>query len=167
MRSNLEGRRFGRWLCLEFAGIYGHGRARQSLWLCKCDCGTERTVIRGSLQSGDSKSCGCLKVEVLRALSRGNQYRRKYGSSAESALAKKRTTAEWAARNRNKVRSSANAYRQRSVDQLSDYYVRTILEREMMVSRKLLPPELVEARRIQIQIRRHLKEIDDGPQSSY
>jgi len=28
-------------------------------YLCRCECGTEREVFRGSLISGRSKSCGC------------------------------------------------------------------------------------------------------------
>ncbi len=33
------------------------------MWLCRCDCGTERPVERGSLLNGYSKSCGCLHRE--------------------------------------------------------------------------------------------------------
>jgi hypothetical protein len=30
-------------------------------WVCKCECGTIKTVRRSGLLTGDSKSCGCLK----------------------------------------------------------------------------------------------------------
>lgn len=34
-------------------------------WRCLCDCGRELTVRVGALQSGNTKSCGCLKIEKL------------------------------------------------------------------------------------------------------
>jgi hypothetical protein len=53
--EDLTGRRFGRWLVLSW-----HARRRKAhLWLCRCDCGTERAVEAGQLRSGHSKSCGC------------------------------------------------------------------------------------------------------------
>lgn len=30
-------------------------------WLCKCDCGTIKSISGKSLRNGDTKSCGCLK----------------------------------------------------------------------------------------------------------
>lgn len=36
------------------------------LWLCQCECGTELLVTGGNLRSGHTKSCGCLKLELLR-----------------------------------------------------------------------------------------------------
>jgi hypothetical protein len=32
-------------------------------WVCKCECGSERTVYSQSLKSGLTKSCGCLRSE--------------------------------------------------------------------------------------------------------
>lgn len=37
-----------------------------SLWLCRCDCGTEKLVISSTVKSGRSKSCGCYKLERAR-----------------------------------------------------------------------------------------------------
>ena len=34
-------------------------------WLCKCDCGNITTVTAGRLQSGNTTSCGCRRVEAL------------------------------------------------------------------------------------------------------
>lgn len=39
---------------------YGHNQ-----FLCRCDCGTETTVSVYSLRNGNTKSCGCLKIEKL------------------------------------------------------------------------------------------------------
>lgn len=63
-KLQIQGMRFGRWLVIEPAGnVKGRGEA---LWLCRCDCGTERNVVAGSLNSGASKSCGCLAAEAVR-----------------------------------------------------------------------------------------------------
>ena len=36
-------------------------RSQNEYWLCKCKCGTEKEVFRGSLLNSRSKSCGCSK----------------------------------------------------------------------------------------------------------
>jgi len=54
---DITGRRFGRWTV-----IVWH---RGSYWLCRCDCGTERSVLGTMLRAGKSKSCGCLQSENL------------------------------------------------------------------------------------------------------
>lgn len=50
------------------------------LWLCKCECGGETVTRRNSLKNGQSKSCGCLKISLLKqskthGLSRDPMYR--------------------------------------------------------------------------------------------
>lgn len=57
---DLSGMRFGRWTVLRECGRSKSGGV---LWLCKCDCGTERCVNGGSLRNGVSNSCGCLGAE--------------------------------------------------------------------------------------------------------
>lgn len=45
----------------------GDTAKRDAQWLCRCDCGTERSVNATNLVSGNSKSCGCQrKVSVGR-----------------------------------------------------------------------------------------------------
>lgn len=51
------GQRFGRLVVLKYIGGKGHKR------LCKCDCGNIVAVHGGALQSGTTKSCGCLNLE--------------------------------------------------------------------------------------------------------
>ena len=63
--EDLSGRRVGRWLVLERAPNDERGAAR---WLCRCDCGTERSVDGGRLRQGETRSCGCRT---------GNQWRGK------------------------------------------------------------------------------------------
>ena len=34
------------------------------LWVCRCECGTNKSINGGSLRSGNSQSCGCLNKEL-------------------------------------------------------------------------------------------------------
>lgn len=56
---NLTGHHYGRWTVLKEVGRK-HGGA---LWLCLCECGTEREIRGSALRNGDSLSCGCLMRE--------------------------------------------------------------------------------------------------------
>lgn len=60
---HLEGQKFGRWTVLERAEK--HPKAGSSMWLCRCECGTEKVVSELSLVKGQSKSCGCLHKENI------------------------------------------------------------------------------------------------------
>ena len=51
----LNGQRFGKWTVIGAAPR----SSRESRYLCRCDCGTERDVLRKHLLSGKSTSCGC------------------------------------------------------------------------------------------------------------
>ena len=57
------GNKYGRWTILKYIRQNKNG---QSMWRCKCDCGTIRIIIGASLKSGNSKSCGCYNREQLR-----------------------------------------------------------------------------------------------------
>lgn len=41
-------------------------RSGTRLWNCLCDCGTKVRVRTASLNNGNTKSCGCLKINNLR-----------------------------------------------------------------------------------------------------
>lgn len=56
------GKRFGQLTVMEYAGK----RAGMHRWKCLCDCGTETVVGQTLLQSGKTKSCGCLRGETIR-----------------------------------------------------------------------------------------------------
>jgi len=56
---DLEGLRFERLEVLGFVGV----QWRNAVWLCRCDCGTERAVKSSQLVQGKTKSCGCFKDE--------------------------------------------------------------------------------------------------------
>lgn len=54
------GQKYGRYTVLSEA----ERAKRLRRVLCRCDCGTERVVLLGSLRSGHTKSCGCLRDEL-------------------------------------------------------------------------------------------------------
>ncbi len=56
------GDKFGRLTVLEV-----RGKKQRSDWmaLCLCECGTEKFVAHGSMASGNTKSCGCLRREMV------------------------------------------------------------------------------------------------------
>ena len=62
---DLTGRRFGRLTVIERAESEFTGGEPQAVWRCHCDCGQESFVISANLRSGGTKSCGCLRREVM------------------------------------------------------------------------------------------------------
>jgi len=61
---DLSGQRFGRLTVIERAGT---NQWKQPLWLCICDCGNTTIVDRCKLKSGNTRSCGCLRVDTQKA----------------------------------------------------------------------------------------------------
>lgn len=57
---DLAGLRFGRLLVVERS--LGQ---RDTKWLCKCDCGSQKVIGSRALRTGRSTSCGCLHKEQL------------------------------------------------------------------------------------------------------
>ena len=63
-KSDLKpGEKFNRWTIIAPAE---RKHSNRDSYLCSCECGVERVVDGNSLRIGNSKSCGCLKSEVLR-----------------------------------------------------------------------------------------------------
>lgn len=60
-RLDLTGQRFTRLLVIEFAYV----KKQATCWKCLCDCGNIVIVHRCNLKSGLTKSCGCLKIEIV------------------------------------------------------------------------------------------------------
>ncbi len=58
---DLTGQRFGRLVVIERAENDKRGRAR---WVCRCDCGEQKTISGHNLRNGRARSCGCLQKEV-------------------------------------------------------------------------------------------------------
>lgn len=58
----LTGQRFGRLLVLRKVGQNKH---KSNLWECQCDCGIIKNIPTGSLVSGNTQSCGCIRILQL------------------------------------------------------------------------------------------------------
>lgn len=71
------GQKFGRWTVVSFDRRCKHHR---KYWICRCECGEEKSVIQENLKNGRSKSCGCLKSELVaeRATVHGGYKDRRY-----------------------------------------------------------------------------------------
>ena len=54
--KDLTGKVFEHLTVLEYAG---RSKNKQTLWLCRCDCGNEKVILANSLVTGKAKSCGC------------------------------------------------------------------------------------------------------------
>ncbi len=70
-RIDLSKSRFGRLVALKIVSLDERGRAT---WLCQCDCGTKVECQAVRLRSGNTKSCGCLRIDVTRARSKTHGY---------------------------------------------------------------------------------------------
>jgi hypothetical protein len=58
--KQMHGQHFGR---LTVVRRDGQDNGGQAVWLCKCDCGNEKSIRGYDLRSGAVKSCGCLLRE--------------------------------------------------------------------------------------------------------
>ncbi len=59
---DLCGKKYGRLTAIARKGINVSGNA---IWLCECDCGSNVFVSSNNLRSGHTKSCGCLRKELM------------------------------------------------------------------------------------------------------
>lgn len=60
-RKEFVGKRFGKLLVTDYAGK----RAGMHRWKCLCDCGMSTVVGQTLLQTGKTKSCGCIQAQVV------------------------------------------------------------------------------------------------------
>lgn len=59
---DIVGNRYGRLIVEKFS----HAQKGFKYWKCRCDCGNFVNVTSSSLLTGNTKSCGCLRAELLR-----------------------------------------------------------------------------------------------------
>lgn len=59
---DLSGKRFGNLVVIQRNGLAKNGKVK---WLCKCDCGNEIIAVGNDLESGSTKSCGCIRIEDI------------------------------------------------------------------------------------------------------
>ncbi len=59
---DLTGARFGRLTVVSCAQRRKNkDESRDTVWLCRCDCGNEKAIDRGNLKNGSTNSCGCIR----------------------------------------------------------------------------------------------------------
>lgn len=61
--ANIAGQRFGRLVALVPTTIRNRGNIE---WLCQCSCGKHCLVTAKRLRSSHTRSCGCLRKDVMR-----------------------------------------------------------------------------------------------------
>jgi hypothetical protein len=59
--ADLTGMKFGRLTVIALEPKTSRNRR----WYCKCSCGAEGSFMAGSLCYGDTRSCGCLRIDLL------------------------------------------------------------------------------------------------------
>lgn len=64
--NDLTGQRFGRLEVLRWDGITGRNHGKW--YVCRCDCGQEKTICGHYLRNGATRSCGCLVKERAREI---------------------------------------------------------------------------------------------------
>jgi len=62
MIINMVGKRYGKLLVSEYAGI--RGKAQHATWVCLCDCGNTTTAVGSYIRAGRITSCGCNGVKT-------------------------------------------------------------------------------------------------------
>jgi hypothetical protein len=64
---DLTGKKYNRLTVIRKVDAPKHikNKRKQSYWLCKCDCGKEKEIAYCNIVSGNIKSCGCYKDELI------------------------------------------------------------------------------------------------------
>ena len=62
--KDLTGKKFNRLTVLSKCNY--NNKYGRCMWHCKCDCGKELDLCSNSLLKNNTKSCGCLKMEIIK-----------------------------------------------------------------------------------------------------
>jgi len=63
LAQTLKGRKFGKLTAIRVADE--RNNSGSLMWVCQCECGGDRTTTVSALTSGNTRSCGCLKRQVV------------------------------------------------------------------------------------------------------
>ena len=64
-RIDIKGQRFGKLTAIEYSYT---NKDKKAIWKCLCDCGSTHFVAAKDLRSGNTRSCGCAKLERVKNL---------------------------------------------------------------------------------------------------
>ena len=56
-KKDISGKRFGKLTAIRLSDS---GPRYRTKWICKCDCGNEKTILYGNISRGHTTSCGCI-----------------------------------------------------------------------------------------------------------
>lgn len=84
---DITGQRFGRLVAIRYAGTNENGNA---LWRVACDCGIQFEALSSNLFAGHTKSCGCLRRDMMMGNHR-NKKRPASGTDADRAITESET----------------------------------------------------------------------------
>jgi hypothetical protein len=73
--EDLTGQRFGRLVCVNITDK--RNKSRAAYWNCLCDCGNYKLIGIRALKQGNTRSCGCLQIEIQKRRLSGNKIGRK------------------------------------------------------------------------------------------
>lgn len=76
-RVDIAGRRFGMLVAIRPVGSKSNIGVQ---WLCRCDCGNNTIVPTNQLNSGNTRSCGCMRDSLI------SQVNKSHGKSHKSRL---------------------------------------------------------------------------------
>lgn len=103
--KDFVGKRFGQLTVTEYAGK----RSGMHRWRCLCDCGKETVVGQTLLQTGKTKSCGCLQASIIEKnlklvegtsvtlLEAGKKHRLKSNTSGYTGVYQDKKSEKWVA----------------------------------------------------------------------
>lgn len=63
--NNIVGKKIGRLTVVRRADNSRHG---STMWICRCVCGNEIKVFAANLRRKNTRSCGCLKKEIVKTV---------------------------------------------------------------------------------------------------
>ena len=89
VKDDLTGKRFGRLTVLNQAEDYIDKNGKHyARWLCECSCEdkTKLVVMGNGLKKGHTKSCGCIRREMLAERNRSNRKYNRYDLSGEYGI---------------------------------------------------------------------------------
>jgi hypothetical protein len=61
---DITGQVFHRWTVIKYDDTKP---GKKAFWICRCECGTIKSIFGSNLRLGTTKSCGCLMLEVSKA----------------------------------------------------------------------------------------------------